>query len=112
MSGSSKSMLKSAMQEDFPEPISGYLMEVRFSCLCVLGRIYCDTSGVYSDGEIIVPEEIIKVAQYGRRWMVKTTGIGTLVVVGFDRRGGFISLKQLIGYFQSASLVGAGLSIH
>lgn len=99
------------MLERFPEVITGYLLDVRIQCGCVIGVIYKDLGG-HPDGALITSSEIMELQCHGRRWLIKTRGYACYAVVNFHPHGGRQSLLHLADLFESAALAHSNRWLH
>lgn len=104
-----KAKLADALLDDYPEVITGYIVDAKVVSGCLVGEAY-KTWG-YSRGEKLITGSITQIIEYGSRWLIKTREQDCLVVVNFSR-GGRQSLLHLIELFQTARLAQSRWCIH
>jgi hypothetical protein len=99
-----KLRLLEALLQTYPgHMVTGYLVDARIQCGCVVGIAYNAWS--YRNGQCIDPVEVAAVVECDGRWLIDTCDKDCFVVVNFHPQGGRRSLNQLIKLFQSAKLV-------
>lgn len=104
-----KAKLADALLDDYPEVITGYVVDAKVVSGCLVGVDY-KTWG-YARGEKLISGSITQVIEYGQRWLIKTGEQDCLVVVNFSR-GGRQSLLHLIDLFDSARLAHSRRCLH
>ncbi|MCK8668202.1 hypothetical protein M1M11_25300 [Pseudomonas azerbaijanoccidens] len=99
-------LLVNAMLENYPEyVITGYLMDVYISSYCAIGHVYKSVG--YQNGALMLSEEISKVVEYDRRYLIETVDGERLLLVNFHPCGGRKSLKFLLELFTSGAMSGS-----
>jgi hypothetical protein len=95
--------LATAMLENFPELISGYIVDAKVESCCLIGFAY-KTYG-YAPGAPLISGEITGITQYSSgHWLVSTREQDCFVIANFAR-GGRKSLMHLAELFNTAQLV-------
>ncbi len=95
-------MLAAAMLEDFPEVISGYVVDARIESLHLNGNVFKALG--YRNGEFLVSTEIMQIMLFSPdRWMLKTRDDEFFVIASFAR-GGRQSIENLAEKFEAAWL--------
>lgn len=96
-------LLEALLQPYSGHMVTGYVVDARIRCACLLGIAYNAWS--YRNGQYIDPVEITAVVECDGHWLIDTYDQDCFVVVNFHPHGGRRSLYQLIKLFQSAKLV-------
>lgn len=95
-------MLARAMLDDFPELVSGYIVDAGIASCCLTGFAF--KAFGYANGERFVSDEIMELIHYdSKRWLVRTRDNDCFVIVCFAR-GGRQSLMHLVDVFHTAHL--------
>ncbi len=97
-----KAKLADALLDDYPEVITGYVVDAKVVSGCLVGVAY--KAWGYAAGEKLISGSITQIIEYGPRWLIKTGDQDCLVVVNFSR-GGRQSLLHLINLFVTARVV-------
>lgn len=99
-------LLVNALLEEYPEyVITGYLMDVYISAYCAVGYIYKHAE--YENGKKMLTEEISKVIEFERRYIIETVDGERLLLVNFHSCGGRKSLMFLLELFSSGAMAGS-----
>lgn len=104
-----KAKLADALIDDYPEVITGYIVDAKVVSGCLVGEAY-KTWG-YARGEKLISSSITQVIEYGHRWLIKTGEQDCLVVVNFSR-GGRQSLLHLINLFVTGRVAPSHWRVH
>ncbi|WP_374438345.1 hypothetical protein [Pseudomonas panipatensis] len=104
-----KAKLADALLDDYPEVVTGYIVDAQVISGCLVGAAY--KAWGYATGERLVSGRITTIIQFGKRWMIKTCENDCLVVVNFSR-GGRRSLLHLVDLFQSAEMAHSRFQVH
>ncbi|WP_137823028.1 hypothetical protein [Pseudomonas sp. D(2018)] len=96
-------LLEALLQPYRGHMVTGYLVDARIQCGCIVGIAYNAWS--YQNGQRIDPTEIVAAVECDGRWLIDTYDHDCFVVVNFHPQGGRRSLHQMIALFQSAKLV-------
>lgn len=81
-----KAKLADALLDDYPEVITGYIVDATVVSGCLVGEAY-KTWG-YATGEKLISGSITQIIDCGSRWLIKTREQDCLVVVNFSVGGG------------------------
>lgn len=104
-----KAKLADALLDDYPEVITGYVVDAKVVSGCLVGVAY--KAWGYAAGEKLISGSITQIIEYGPRWLIKTGEQDCLVVVNFSR-GGRQSLLHLINLFVTARVVPLHWRLH
>ncbi len=103
-------LLAAAMLEDFPEIISGYVIDARIESLCLTGAAF--KAFGYPNGAHLVTTEIMQVTHFSpNRWMIKTRDDDCFVIASFAH-GGRQSMQILADKFEAAHLSQSNWCLH
>lgn len=103
-------MLAAAMIEDFPELVSGYVIDARIDSLLLKGNVF--KAFGYRNGACLVTTEIMQITHFSPdRWMVKTLDDDFFVIASFAR-GGRQSVENLAEKFEAARLSHSRWHLH
>lgn len=103
-------MLAAAMLEDFPDLVSGYVVDARVESLKLTGNLF--KAFGYQNGAYLVSTEIMQIMHLSPdRWMVKTLDDECFVIANFAR-GGRQSVVNLAEKFDAARLSHSRWHVH
>ena len=103
-------VLAAAMIEDFPNLVSGYVVDARIKSLYLTGRVF--KAFGYRNGECLDSTEISQIMHFSPdRWAIKTGGEDLFVIASFAR-GGRQSLENLAEKFEAARLSHSRWHLH
>lgn len=104
-----KAKLADALLDDYPEVITGYVVDAKVVSGCLVGVAY--KAWGYAAGEKLISGSITQIIEYGPRWLIKTGDQDCLVVVNFSR-GGRQSLLHLINLFVTGRVAPSHWRVH
>ncbi len=103
-------MLAAAMIEDFPDLVSGYVVDARIESLQLEGNVF--KAFGYRNGARMISSEIMQIMLFSPdRWMLKTRDDEFFVIASFAR-GGRQSLENLADKFEAARLLHSRWHVH
>jgi len=104
-----KAKLADALLDDYPEVITGYVVDAKVVSGCLVGVAY--KAWGYAAGEKLISGSITQIIEYGPRWLIKTGEQDCLVVVNFAH-GGRQSLLHLVDLFSTARIAHSRWCMH
>ncbi len=103
-------LLAAAMLEDFPDLVSGYVVDARIESLHLTGNVF--KAFGYRNGESLVSTEIMQIMHFSPyRWAIKTGDDDFFVIASFAR-GGRQSVESLAEKFDAARLTQSRWHVH
>jgi hypothetical protein len=103
-------LLAAAMIEDFPDLVSGYVVDARIESLQLTGNVF--KAFGYRNGACLVSTVITQIMHFSPdRWVIKTGGDDFFVIASFAR-GGRQSVENLAEKFEAARLSHSRWHVH